>query len=495
MSRVATFLTHLALYVSFLVASAGAQAQGSTLSLLVGEWNHVGSGSVGGHNILVRSTGNNTADVFQSNAPMARVAGGVIQAGGNFAFEGRDNQGKSYRCVYYITFYADRLQSNWRVTARSGNFKCPEGLYARIAAAGDPRLPEADLIRLAQLVRQNRPDVLTADDGEKLVLLRTSLRVTQGALERFFRVLGEDNVPPEKLAEKLEQKAQAQQQLIQQANALNPDDPAIKVLRDQALAAIDAGRYDEAKIRLARASEADLAAIRRLQGVAEKRLLSAAEAKASLGRIALIESQYRQAATYFRAAFDLAPANHTEVRRNHRMGEADAWYRQGDEKGDNDALGRAISLNQEVLRETPRARAPLDWAGVQNELGIALWTLGQREGGATRLEEAVAAFREASKERTRERVPLDWARTQNNIGIALLRLGERESGSARLEDAVGALREALTERTRERVPLDWATTQTNLGIALLRLGERDSGVGRLEEALAAFRATLSVYTR
>ena len=102
----------------------------------------------------------------------------------------------------------------------------------------------------------------------------------------------------------------------------------------------------------------------------------------------------------------------------------------------------------------------------QNNLGTALWTLGQRESGTARLEEAVAAYREALEECTRERVPLEWARTQNNLGLALSTLGERESGTARLEEAVAAYREALKEWTRERVPLDWAMTQNNLGNAL-----------------------------
>jgi hypothetical protein len=38
----------------------------------------------------------------------------------------------------------------------------------------------------------------------------------------------------------------------------------------------------------------------------------------------------------------------------------------------------------------------------------------------------------------RERVPLQWAATQNNLGIALETLGEREEGTARLEEAVTA---------------------------------------------------------
>jgi hypothetical protein len=92
----------------------------------------------------------------------------------------------------------------------------------------------------------------------------------------------------------------------------------------------------------------------------------------------------------------------------------------------------------------------------------------------------VAACRAALEERTRERVPLDWATTQNNLGLALWNLGQRESGAARLEEAVAVFRAALEERTRERVPLDWATTQNNLSLALWNLGQRESGTARLE---------------
>jgi len=90
----------------------------------------------------------------------------------------------------------------------------------------------------------------------------------------------------------------------------------------------------------------------------------------------------------------------------------------------------------------------------QNNLGLALFRLGERESGTTRLEEAVVAYRAALDERTRERVPLDWAVTQNNLGLALARLGDRESGRARLEEAVAAFRTALEEWPRERVPLN-----------------------------------------
>jgi hypothetical protein len=67
--------------------------------------------------------------------------------------------------------------------------------------------------------------------------------------------------------------------------------------------------------------------------------------------------------------------------------------------------------------------------------------------GTARLEEAVTGFRAALEERTRERVPLDWALTQNNLGNALWKLGDRESRTARLEEVVTAYRAALQERT------------------------------------------------
>ena len=66
---------------------------------------------------------------------------------------------------------------------------------------------------------------------------------------------------------------------------------------------------------------------------------------------------------------------------------------------------------------------------------------------------------------------------QNNLGNALTTLGEREAATTHLEEGVAAYYEAFEERTRERTPLDWATTQTSLGIAFIRLGQRDGRDG------------------
>ncbi len=162
-------------------------------------------------------------------------------------------------------------------------------------------------------------------------------------------------------------------------------------------------------------------------------------------------------------------------------------------------LEEAVAAFREALKEFSRERVPLQWAATQNNLGVALRALGARESGAEKLEQAVVAYREALKEYTRARVPLQWAMTQMNLGNALARLGERESGGRKLEQAVAAYREALKERTRERVPLKWAATQNNLGNALRLLGERESGLVELircfDEAVAAYREALKERTR
>jgi tetratricopeptide (TPR) repeat protein len=144
------------------------------------------------------------------------------------------------------------------------------------------------------------------------------------------------------------------------------------------------------------------------------------------------------------------------------------------------------STDRAALKGYTRERVPLDWAATQNNLGTALWKLGERESGTAHLTEAVSTYRPALEVWTREGVPLNWALAQNNLGNALAELGKRENGTAHLTEAVSAYRAALDEYTRERVPLDWAVTQNNLGTALEALGERESQAGRLKEAVAVY---------
>jgi tetratricopeptide (TPR) repeat protein len=168
------------------------------------------------------------------------------------------------------------------------------------------------------------------------------------------------------------------------------------------------------------------------------------------------------------------------------------WYERGRDKG----LAFDLEVSIQLARHSHDISINSDQAGTAlNDLGIALWTLGDRDSGTARLEQAVTAFRAALKNRARNRVPLDWAGTQMNLGNALVALGERETRTARLEEAVVAYRATLQVWTRSRVPFDWAKAQMNLGCALVILASRGTGTVRLEEAVAAFRASLKVRSR
>ena len=129
----------------------------------------------------------------------------------------------------------------------------------------------------------------------------------------------------------------------------------------------------------------------------------------------------------------------------------------------------------------------------QNNLGDALWALGERESGTARLEEAVGAYRAALEERTRERVPLDWAVTQNNLGNALSR-----SGSGRAGRRGWRRRSPPTARRWRSGPASGCRStgrgrRTTWAPRSATLGERESGTARLEEAVGAYRAALEVF--
>jgi tetratricopeptide (TPR) repeat protein len=232
--------------------------------------------------------------------------------------------------------------------------------------------------------------------------LAEKLKFTTEAVIGFFQTLGEQNVPPEKIQAKLIEitfRFGAAKELLA---TINPDDPATKTLVDQAKAELDKGHPDAASALLQRAEEAELAAAnqaralaQRATAVADAQQLRAAKAREGRGDVALTQLHYREAAEYFGAAASFVPVGFVEERESLLFRQAEALYRQGDEFGDNQALIDSISIWKRVLQRYPPESTSLNWAAAQNNLGIALFTLGERDGGTAHLDEAAAAFRAA----------------------------------------------------------------------------------------------------
>ena len=237
----------------------------------------------------------------------------------------------------------------------------------------------------------------TRDQGRIISLLEEKLDLNQRQVTAALEILGEKDIPPERLAAKLVEIAERFKALQATAAAQPGDDPQVAALKAEAQTAIRSGEIQRAHDLLTRASEIETAAL-------NTRAVRAAETHATLGQLELARLRYREAAKQFARAASRVPSENEEKREYLRR-EAGALYQQGLEFGDNDAAQSAIERYRHIVAITQRERVPLEWAETQNDLGRALWTLGERESGTARLEEAVAAFRAGLEERTRERFP------------------------------------------------------------------------------------------
>jgi tetratricopeptide (TPR) repeat protein len=314
--------------------------------------------------------------------------------------------------------------------------------------------------------------------------LATKLGFTSAAVGEFFRIVGKNDVPLEKVPERLSEIAQHFARTRDTLAALEPDDPHIADIVGQATKVLEDGQLSDADTLLDQAQEFELAALRQAQELKQqaqeaedRHALSAAKMLASRGGIARTQLHYQEAADHFEQAERLVPAGHAHELGLYLSRQADALSDLGDRKGDNAAVQSAIGVYHKALEQFPRDTAASDWAQAQYDLAIALKILGYRESGTAYLEDAVAAFRLALTERRPESAPLDWARTQHGLGAALFRIGERERGTTRLAEAIAAYRLALQGAPRELVPLDWATTQSGTtGGSGERLPARSGGV-------------------
>ena len=130
--------------------------------------------------------------------------------------------------------------------------------------------------------------------AQALALLRAQLpeeaALNAEAVATMLGILGEKQVPPDQLIPTFEMVARRHVEMLVRLQALDPDDPEVARLVKQAETAISIGRYNEAEAFLVRAEETDLAALRRVQAIAEqaeaavkRRASSAAASRVTLG--------------------------------------------------------------------------------------------------------------------------------------------------------------------------------------------------------------------
>src|ERR1700731_2723936 len=165
--------------------------------------------------------------------------------------------------------------------------------------------------------------------ADKIVDLSSRLGVTEGAAVSMLRIIGQQDIPPEKLPQKLAEVAAQYKSAMERLASLDPQDPVTRDLVARADAAFKAGRLDEADQLVSQAEQAEITAAhqaqqlaQQAQAAADQRLLRAAHDRGVRGDIAMTGLHYLDATGHFREAAKLVPAGHPDEKGRFLIAEA-----------------------------------------------------------------------------------------------------------------------------------------------------------------------------
>jgi len=157
------------------------------------------------------------------------------------------------------------------------------------------------------------------DDADKIADLSGKLGVLRGAAVTILGIVGQPDVPLERLPQKLAEVAEQFKQATARLAGLDPQDPITRDLVERAEAAIKVGNLEEADQLVSQAEQAEIAAAHQAQQLAQQaqaaadhRLLRAAADRGVRGDIAMTRLHYLNAAQHFQEAADLVPIGHPD---------------------------------------------------------------------------------------------------------------------------------------------------------------------------------------
>ena len=251
---------------------------------------------------------------------------------------------------------------------------------------------------------------------------------------------------------------------------------------------------------LPKAMEAAWPAVQDLPGDLTSReratvLVCTANVAATVGRNSGAVKLYQMAAQNYRAGLEIitrevAPVEWAMIQRNLGM----ALQVLAERTENAEILGNSADCYREALKILTKAQFPRPWAATQNRLGMVLYKLDLKTGDTELIKHALGAFQAALQVYTRADLPLRWAEVMNNFGQVAQTLGGQLRNTEVLEKEAEACRGALEVRTREETPLLWAASQNNLGSAMFLLGKLSGETLHLEGAAAAFRHAHGLYS-
>ena len=243
-----------------------------------------------------------------------------------------------------MCFFASFTAAYGQVRADTGGIAIGGSVTGSTVIIGIPQEKVKELVRDTKRSLEE----LTVQQRENIALLKEKLDLNLGQVRAALSILGENNIPPERLAAKLVEVAERFKELQATASAQPSDSPTIISLKANAQQAIDAGELAKADALLAHVETEQRGALDRLA-------VNAAETSARRGEIALTRLHYGEAATHFAnaAAVFLPNSAYEDKRISYLQKEASALYQQGHEFGDNGALLSAIERYKRLVELRP----------------------------------------------------------------------------------------------------------------------------------------------
>ena len=186
---------------------------------------------------------------------------------------------------------------------------------------------------------------------EEFKALSKELGVTQNALENFFKILKQQNIPYQDYDHTLRQIAERHLNLLAELAQFQSEDPEISALLNQAEQAVEQGEYDSAERLINQAKDNDLLAAKKMQENVNKRLLSAAENAARNADLKLTQLKYVEAARYFQEAAEIVPVEFAEKMAYYLNQAGETWYYTGNFSEAEYLINRSLAIREKTLGE------------------------------------------------------------------------------------------------------------------------------------------------
>jgi tetratricopeptide (TPR) repeat protein len=163
--------------------------------------------------------------------------------------------------------------------------------------------------------------------------------------------------------------------------------------------------------------------------------------------------------------------------------------------GELQYLYQAINALKASLEERSPDKSLTRWTGTQLNLANVFLATAQFEDNDANLQSANFIYDLIISPELRMADARLWAIAQNNHGLVLLALADKEIGLSNLTRALDAFTEALEVTNLDEAPFDWASFKGNLGVALLKMGDRKRTLDAYQGASEEFMDALKVITK